>query len=411
MDTSNTNGVFSPPDSKTHPQFICFIDSGYNELFKIPDGSNIKVIYPHGDNRGESVRVCHYIDDHHFRINSEAYHICEFAERMERIGARYEPEIQLRGVEIVPYSPGEEKYCTYNREEGNTCIGHISGEFGQSGNRFFSGWYNHTTRSEGDWTDTTPEFQAELQSAVYALRQDLLKNHDSMLTFCQSRPEAKLPDSDDHEHYGFKLETESRQYFIRCFAAATNHESRFIIYAYADKPAREQERTPVMEVLPGKDIDRSMFYQSNKDSLSVGYMRGDFGKGGGEFWHNWFDGGEGKNTPEFKAELQTVVELLRQDILKDLRSSQNYCYQHPEAQLLGDVHRYGFKLETESRNYFVRCTVLPNDYFYVFAYDKAAPVLEQEKPSVLKQIRDAENTPKPPRKSRALNKKKDGTEL
>ena len=235
-----------------------------------------------------------------------------------------------------------------------------------------------------------------------------------MLAFCQNRPEAKLPNSGGHEHYGFKLETESRQYFIRCCAEETSYESRFIIYAYADKPAREQERTPVMEVLPGNDIDSSMFYQPNKDSLNVGYMRGDFGKNGGEFWHNWFAGGAGKNTPEFKTEFQTVVELLRQDVLKDLRSSQNYCYRHPEAQLPGDVHRYGFKLETESRSYFVRCTVLPNDYFYVFAYDKPTPVLEKaqpEKPSVLKQIRDAGKAPKPPRKPKAPGKKKDGAEL
>ena len=250
MDTStNAYGVFSPPGSKTHPQFIRFIDSGYKELFKIPDGANIKVIYPPGDDRGERVRACHYIDDHHFRINSEAYHICEFAERMERIGARYEPEVQLRDAEILPFAPGEEKYCTYNREEGNTCVGHISGEFGQSGDRFFNGWYNHTTKSEGDWTDTTPEFQAELQNVVYALRQDSLKDHESMLAFCQNRPEAKLPNSGGHEHYGFKLETVSRQYFIRCCAEETSYESRFIIYAYADKPAPvlEQEKPSVLK--------------------------------------------------------------------------------------------------------------------------------------------------------------------
>ena len=143
-------------------------------------------------------------------------------------------------------------------------------------------------------------------------------------------------------------------------------------------------------------------------------MRGDFGKNGNEFWHSWFDADKGRNTPEFKAEFQIVAELLRQDILKDLRSSQDYCYRYPEAQLPGDVHRYGFKLETESRSYFVRCTVLPNDYFYIFAYDKAVPVHEQtqpEKPSVLKQIRDAEKFPKPPRKAKAPGKKKDGAEL
>jgi hypothetical protein len=249
MDTStNAHGVFSPPESKTHPQFIRFIDSGYKQLFKIPDGANIKIIYPPGDGRENRVRACHYIDDHHFLLGSETLHICQFAEMMERIGARYEPEAQLRGAETVPYAPGEEKYCTFNREEGNTCVGHISGDFGQQGDRFHSSWRNHMTQGEKDWTNTTPEFQAELQCAVYALRQGLLKDHESMREFCQSHPEAKLPDSGGLEHYGFKLETESRQYFVRCVAEKTSYDSRFIIYAY-DKtaPVLEQEKPSVLK--------------------------------------------------------------------------------------------------------------------------------------------------------------------
>jgi hypothetical protein len=340
--------------------------------------------------------------------------ICEFAERMERIGARYEPEEQLRGAEVVPFSPGEEKCCTYNREEGNTCVGHISGDFGNQGDRFRSNWHNHTTKSEGDWANSTPEFRAELYSAVYALRQGLLKDHDSMLAHCQSHPEAKLPGRDGLEHYGFKLETESRQYFVLCVAEKTSHDSRFVIYAYADKPAREREQPGLMALQPGAKDDCAMFYQPQKDSLCVGYMRGDFGKGGGEFWHNWFDAESGRNTSEFKAEFQTVVDLLRQDALKDLRSSQDFCHRRPEAQLGGDVHRYGFKLETESRSYFVRCTTLPNDYFYVFAYDKAGRALDRErpeKPSVLKQIRDAEKAPKPPRKPKTPGKRKEEVEI
>ena len=140
-------------------------------------------------------------------------------------------------------------------------------------------------------------------------------------------------------------------------------------------------------------------------------MRGDFGKSGDDFCHSWADSGDGgRNTLEFKAEFQTVVDLLRQSALKDLRSSQDFCYRHPEAQLPGDVHRYGFKLETENRSYFVRCTTLRDDYFYVFAYDKAAPVLDRERPagkeSVVKQIRESKRVPKPPRKVKAPDKKK-----
>ena len=223
---------------------IRFIDSEYRELFKIPDGANIKIIYPDGDGRGTITASCKFLDEMHVRVNGNDYHICEFAERMERVGARYEPEIQLRGVEVVPFAPGEEKYCTYNREEGNTCVGHLAGDFGNQGDRFHSGWYNHKTKNEADWSDVTPEFQADLHSAVYALRQGLLKDHDSMVAFCQEHPEAKLPGRNDLEHYGFKLDTESRQYFILCCAEQYSRDARFIIYAYDNTaPVHEQGRS------------------------------------------------------------------------------------------------------------------------------------------------------------------------
>jgi hypothetical protein len=162
---------------------IRFVDSEYREVFKFPDGANINIIYPPGDDRGTLTNKCEFLDEYHTKIGSSVYHICEFAERMEKIGAQYEPEVQLRDAEVVPFAPGEEKFCTYNREEGNACVGHVSGDFGRQGDRFHSNWYNHKTRSEQDWVDVSPEFQTDLHSAVYALRQSLLKDHATMLEY------------------------------------------------------------------------------------------------------------------------------------------------------------------------------------------------------------------------------------
>lgn len=70
---------------------IRFIDSSYNELFRIPDGGKIRITYPDGDRREES---CRYIDPYHVEVGSGSmnlFHICEFAERMEECGARIEP--------------------------------------------------------------------------------------------------------------------------------------------------------------------------------------------------------------------------------------------------------------------------------------------------------------------------------
>jgi hypothetical protein len=424
--TSDAFGVFSPPGSKTHPQFINFVDSEHRELFKIPDGANIRIIYPPGDGRGIITAPCRYIDNHHLLVNNTSYHIDEFADRMERIGARYEPEIRLRDTEVLPFAPGEEKYLTYNREEGNTCVGHIAGDFGNNGDRFRSDWKNHTTKSNGDWANTAPEFREELFGAVYALRQGPLKDRDAMIAFCKDSPKAKLQAGDNYEIYGFKMETVGRRYFIHCFLGEYRRDASFIIYAY-DKvaPARGLEqpdevdgtRLSVIEILPGVD-ESEMFYRNDaENSRCVGYMRGDFGKTGGEFWHSWVDGGGAYgNTPEFEDEFKDVVKMLRREVLKDYKSSSAYCREHPEARLPGGGgYHYGFKAETKDRLYFVRCTTLRDDYFYVFAYDKAAPACDRDRPadksSVLKQIREPQKTPKPPRKEKTAGKKKEAFEL
>ena len=67
---------------------IRFIDSKYNDLFGIPDGGLIQIAYP--DDKPKQY-VCRFIDPYHVEIKNNLYHICEFAERMEHIGATYKP--------------------------------------------------------------------------------------------------------------------------------------------------------------------------------------------------------------------------------------------------------------------------------------------------------------------------------
>ena len=68
---------------------IRFIDSHYNENFRISDGEKVRVITPVGDYRDMRVR---YIDDYHIETQAEwgntLYHICEFAERFEERGCQ-----------------------------------------------------------------------------------------------------------------------------------------------------------------------------------------------------------------------------------------------------------------------------------------------------------------------------------
>ncbi len=70
---------------------IRFINSGYDEQFRIPDGGTIQVEYP---DRTFSAK-CEYIDDYHTYVGSEVYHICQFAEVLERGGGVCRPEPEL----------------------------------------------------------------------------------------------------------------------------------------------------------------------------------------------------------------------------------------------------------------------------------------------------------------------------
>jgi len=88
---------------------IRFINSEYKELFRIPDGGYITITREDGE---QLVRKCKYHGEVHVDIGSSTYHICEFAEKMERIGSRYEPcpepEI-VQGYVITDRTPVRDK--------------------------------------------------------------------------------------------------------------------------------------------------------------------------------------------------------------------------------------------------------------------------------------------------------------
>lgn len=70
-------------------QGIRFIDSQYNNMFRIPDGGTIVVTAESGR---KSEYICRFIDECHTEVGRNLYHICEFAERMEQNGMAYEPK-------------------------------------------------------------------------------------------------------------------------------------------------------------------------------------------------------------------------------------------------------------------------------------------------------------------------------
>ena len=102
----------------------------------------------------------------------------------------------------------------------------------------------------------------------------------------------------------------------------------------------------------------------------IGHVRMDFGHQGQEFWHTWWPRGpEELNSPEFKAELQEVVDELRTSVLKDLASMTKYCWGHG-GEVGGWPANYGYIVETENYRYCLRCNPVPGDYqAYLTAFD------------------------------------------
>jgi hypothetical protein len=107
-DSEQSRKVQKMSDSEK-PKEIRFIDSHYNELFKIPDGGYITLNYADGE---QAVRRCKYHGETHVDVGINLYHICEFAEKMEANGTTYqpcpEPEV-VRGYVITDRTPVKDK--------------------------------------------------------------------------------------------------------------------------------------------------------------------------------------------------------------------------------------------------------------------------------------------------------------
>ena len=89
--------------------------------------------------------------------------------------------------------------------------------------------------------------------------------------------------------------------------------------AFRVRPAQPEEAGAFFAQTPEQDAQMG----------AIGHVRMDFGKRGTEFWHTWHPRGrEELNSPEFKAELQQVVDKLRETVLKDFSSMRRFCYEN-----------------------------------------------------------------------------------
>ena len=84
-------------------------------------------------------------------------------------------------------------------------------------------------------------------------------------------------------------------------------------------------------IRPARPDETGLFYtphpEEDRRRGTIGHVRMDFGRSGNEFWHTWWPRGpEELNSPVFKAELQEVVDTMRENVLKSRFSMERFCY-------------------------------------------------------------------------------------
>lgn len=97
-------------DEKEHS--IRFINSGYDTLFRIPDGGTVEVRFP---DRTFTAK-CEYLDDYHTKIGDTVFHICEFAELLEHQVGTVHPEPEITSDEAA-WQLGHREYLTLQRTD------------------------------------------------------------------------------------------------------------------------------------------------------------------------------------------------------------------------------------------------------------------------------------------------------
>ncbi len=118
-------------------------------------------------------------------------------------------------------------------------------------------------------------------------------------------------------------------------------------------------------------LDKNDPYASNK----IGYLRGDFGKDGDEFYSTWFDCNAQLKCGYFKDILDDLVTELRGDfalsLLKNRKQMAAICSKYPDNRLTEhwSSQAFGFYLKKAHYQFFVMCYVGVGDYnFYIHCF-------------------------------------------
>lgn len=136
------------------------------------------------------------------------------------------------------------------QEIGRTCIGHLRGDFGRSGEEFWVTWVTRSSPFE------TPAFKDELGKVLQSFGdQDVLKSRQHMLRYCSQHQEARIFGAMSADVYGFRLKTQEHRYYLRCFPSAGDYNFYLYCYARPERVAEQQQQASSAPVAPKKKTE------------------------------------------------------------------------------------------------------------------------------------------------------------
>lgn len=169
--------------------------------------------------------------------------------------------------ELSPAS-NEQGFCFthLNAPIDRAGIGHLRGDFGETGTGFYHTWWPHNAHL------VTPSFKTELDDVITGLRQNgLLKDRKTMLARSM-RLRAAIISTEGRNTMAFRIETQEHLFYLRCIP--NKGEYNFYCYGY--------NKTELMEVLrQQKKLPRISWAELDSSHEVVAICYGESG------YHKW----------------------------------------------------------------------------------------------------------------------------
>ena len=132
-----------------------------------------------------------------------------------------------------------------------------------------------------------------------------------------------------------------------------------------------------MIIRPATPAERLYAYEQRIEIAercgNPGYLWGALDNSGTVFVNSWETFVASQNTPEFKAEFNTVLDMLRFDeryghALKNRATMITYCLDHSQGSFRNG-YEYAFRADTQGYSYLIRCTPAGEDnHVYIYPY-------------------------------------------